>query len=217
MARILIVEDDWPTANVIKLNLERFLPLAPEDLQIDTAATVVEARACLEQALNRQPYDVIILDFKLPGRYSGDHTEVDESLCLAACRGFPDALVGHITSHVDDPQVEEHIQRIHLERSGTHGFSLSKIEDYLPLLLANVKRHLFARPIEQRLTRLFSESPRNFSANEKECLTLQLADLKREIMLHWADLEEPLKERIRKAYKYVETDDAGQLVNLSQL
>ncbi len=219
MARILIVEDDPSTVIAIRRNLQRFWPLAPEDLQIDTAVTVTEAHVWLDQAFRqKQPYDVVILDFKLPGRFPGDHTEVDESLCFAVCRLFPKALVGHITSNLeDDPQVREHIQRMHVERVGIQGFSLSKNDYYLPALLANVKQHLFAKPIEKRLTRLFSDTPQDFSANETECLANQLADLKREIMLHWEDLEDSLKERIRKAYKYVETDETGRLVNLSQL
>lgn len=213
MACILLVEDEPVTVKALTGFLKRHLPLTAEELQLDIARTVAEAKVFL----SKFAYDVVILDFKLPAQYPGDFTEVNESLCLEVCRRLPDALVGHITSHLDDKQVKAHLNKLHLEQAGPTGFSLSKSDnDYPQKLLANVKRHLFAKPIERRLEKLFGDAGREMEVQEPTfCLTHELANLTCEIKLHWQDLEEPLKERIRETYKYVETDDAGRLINLS--
>jgi CheY-like chemotaxis protein len=210
MARILLVEDDVSTVKVLTRVLQRGWPLPAEELQLDAAGTVAEAKAWLAQFA----YDVVILDFQLPALHPGDHGEVDETLCLEVRRRLPAALVGHITSHPNDKQVKAHLEALHLERTGLNAFSLSKSDNEYPQkLLANVKRHLFAKPIERQLEKLFGEA----GAEEQESsfdLTFEMAKLRTEITFHWQDLEEPLKARIRAAFKYVVTDDAGRLVNL---
>lgn len=212
MPRFLIVEDDTETAKVLRKLLRlHFRPLLPDEgePQIDVADTVATAREFLQNA--RKPYHVAILDFKLPAEHVGDITTVDETLCLQAMRSRPAPLIGHITSNPNDEKVKAHIKEWHTEHANRYDFALSKNEsDWTDKLLDELKKFLYGRPIEGQLDQMFGveDEERRVPGvllttgrnRGKSCLTQELAELCRQIVLHWDDLDEHLQRRIEDIF-----------------
>lgn len=221
MPRFLIVEDDTETSkvlhNLLKLHFKSLLPDEGEP-QIDVAATVAEAKELLKNA--RKPYHVAILDFKLPAERVGDLTTVDETLCLQAMRSRPAPLVAHITSNPNDEKVRTHIKEWHTEHANRYDFALSKNEsDWTDKLLAELKKFLYGRPIEEQLDLMFQKRVPNLllapgRSRGQSCMTQELAELCRQIVMHWDDLDEPLKNRIEGIF---EVNKASKPVKISLL
>ncbi|MEK7829866.1 MAG: hypothetical protein AAB401_02210, partial [Acidobacteriota bacterium] len=168
-----------------------------------------EAKELLKNA--RKPYHVAILDFKLPAEHIGDLTTVDETLCLQAMRSKPVPLIAHITSNPTDEKVKTHIKEWHTEHANRYDFALSKVEsDWTDKLLAELKKFLYGRPIEGQLDQMFGEEDEEKRvpgvllttgrSRGKSCLTQELAELCRQIVLHWDDLDEQLQHRIEDIF-----------------
>ncbi|MDX2042768.1 MAG: response regulator [Acidobacteriota bacterium] len=225
MPRFLIVEDDTQTSKVLRdlLKLNFTSPLPDEgEPQIDTASTVTEAKEFINNA--RKPYHVAILDFRLPPEHLGDSTKVDATACLQAMRSTPPPLIAHITSNPNDEKVKAHIKEYHTERANRYDFALSKLDsDYTEKLLGKLKKFLYERPIEEQLDLMFGREAQTRApsllltpgrSRGQSCMTQELAELCRQIVAHWDDLDEPLKNRIEGIF---EVNKASKPVKISLL
>jgi len=106
MFRILTVEDDPKTLE----ELVRFLKAAVPEAEIVKATSIDIAIELVDKAAI--PFDIAILDFKLP-KESGGHAEVDESVCEKIRDTMPDTPIGHITGFSGDPAISQHVARFH--------------------------------------------------------------------------------------------------------
>jgi len=225
MFRILIVEDIIETLRQLKALLTESLCTTENELhQIETALTVEDAHKLIVQArADKRPYDAIILDLMLP-KQLGDSTEVDESLCLMVQRFMPSTLIAHITAYTDDKTVREHLKNYHIEQID-RSFALSKTDiDYAQKLVIKLKVFLYSNQLERRLTQILGwpEASASIKPNQskyirmpgQESLTHEIAALTRDITRHWHDLDEKLKDQIRRIF-YV--DDASDIIRVSLL
>ena len=212
MFRFLLVEDDEPTIEkLITLFELRFNPKEePENaLQIDVATNVTHAQQLIEQAAKAtKPYHAVVLDFKLPAA-PGANAEVDESLCLALKQKMPEATVGHLSSHPDDPLVQAHLTQYHYESVNLNAFALSKNNnDYPKKLVQNFKTALYGRRVEAGLNRVFG------APNGATCMTHDQAQLCYDIVSFWPDLDEGARTRIQR---YFHINTKTQPIELSLL
>ena len=149
--RIFLAEDNDQFAQQLILLLRRAMPL----VRIERAHSVSEGGRLIEKALQSgEPYDLAILDFKLPANL-GEYPEVDESLCRRLTYGMPSAVIGHITSFREDKLVVEHVERAH-PSNRARGFVLEKLDADFGINLVNESRGaLFSLTVEAGIRGIF--------------------------------------------------------------
>jgi hypothetical protein len=101
-ARILIVEDEPLTRDELRVWLDRDL----SDCSFQFAETVTDARERLSGC--SAPYDVILLDLKLP-EVQGTEPEFNEDLFRLICDQRLSRLVIHTTGYPNDPEITDFI------------------------------------------------------------------------------------------------------------
>jgi CheY-like chemotaxis protein len=216
MFRILIVEDIKGTLK----ELTEFISAAFEEpdgeinVSIHAAESVSEAKQLIEEAHGkRRPYHAVILDFMLPPQ-PGKQTAIDESLCALIRISMKSTLVAHITMYTEDPAVKDHLRRVHQEEIHPQSFALAKSDGrYAIELVKKLRTFLYGKRIEEQMNLLFGEQAElsyiargrgravpNRSKIERDS-TLDIASLRRDIVAHWPDLDERLKERIQLVFR----------------
>jgi CheY-like chemotaxis protein len=209
MFRILLVEDILNTLD----ELRELLKEAFSDVLVETASTVEEGLDKIKVAEGRnQPFDVAILDFKLPA-HKGLNPETDETLCIEIKSRMPGTLVIHITAFHEDVAVAKHITRHHTGKNTPRVELIQKSAYWPEKLLSATKSYL----IEQRLGALFERQIGGSEARKAMSgagsLTHQLAALSRDIATYWRDIDEPTKKEIRDNFEITE-DEQGVHVTL---
>lgn len=151
--KIFLVDDDESMLEQLVLLLEEsFL-----GSQIMSAQNVDDATRLISlAAAERAPYDLAILDFKLP-QVSGGIDEVDETLCRTLAHRMPTTVVSHITGYTGDPRIIAHIERDHTGR--TLGFFLDKRQpNFGRALIKQTKQALYGAWVEKKVGDLFTQS-----------------------------------------------------------
>ncbi len=214
MFRLLLVEDVEATLEQLTaLLLEEF----EQSLTVDGATNVADGLGRIEQANTSLPYDVAILDFKLPTR-TGHMDEIDESLCLAIRDLSPDTLVIHITAYPDDQKVKNHLARHHTGPEDAPAALVSKLEaDWPEQLVACARTFLYSQRVSAQLDDLSSQRPRKGGAHRERVgseqpqgdrsLTHTLARLLRDIVAYWPHLSETVKRRVRTLFNVDESQE----------
>ncbi len=207
---ILLVEDELHTREVLRDLLKEVLTSA----LIDTASTVEEGRQKIKVAASdNRPFDVAILDFKLPvGK--GEYPEFDESLCEEIRDKMPEALVIHITRYHEESFVTSHISAYHTGKNAPRVELIQKTDKWSEKLLSEIKAYL----IQQQLYSLFEKQAKATEARKvvgsSGSLTHALAALSRDIEAYWHDLDDATKARIREYFETTEvetTEDKQQV------
>jgi CheY-like chemotaxis protein len=229
MFKILIVEDEVATSRELK----EFIMEEIDDVQVDTALNVPEARALIDAAREpNQPYDAVVLDMMLPSK-SGLTATLDESVCHEVRRKLPfQTLVAHITAYEDDGAVKQHLEKVHGPSEIDLSFRLAKETGKTPAeggyasqLLDRLKPFLYERRIEFQLNSLFGGGgvgagysgtfrPRPGQSTADRSKTHELAELTRNIATDWQYLGLGLKTRIKDILKVVENDRGEVTVSL---
>ena len=89
MLHILVVDDEEDLLDSIGSSFAKDFP----ESTIETALVLNHGMALIKKAVeNRWPYDLAVLDFKLP-KDLGDEIEVDESLCQEISKYMKNTLV----------------------------------------------------------------------------------------------------------------------------
>jgi len=97
--KLLIVEDEEDTLRELTARLNEQIP----QLEIHSALSQVEAMDLLQNAASQhQPYDVALLDFKLPP-HAGEHPEVNQTVYDELRNRMKDTVVIHTSAYPDDP------------------------------------------------------------------------------------------------------------------
>ncbi len=220
--RFLIVEDVEDTLEIMRDRLAReFL-----GSQVDTASTVVEARRRIHEATSKErPYQVAVLDFKLP-REAGGYPEIHDELCPLFRDTMPDALVVHITAFDEDKVIRQHVDRIHMDPlQPSPAAMVSKREITWPAkTLRIMKAYLYGTIISEHLDDLFSGArglalvtpgvAARGGMHTAHGTTHALATVRHEIEAYWGDLDDRLKDRIRHIF---DVDESRQPIGINLL
>ena len=220
MFRILIVEDDPPTLELLGKAIARKI----DDVHVDAAMNVSEAHEFIDRAINNQPYHAVVLDMMLPS--GGLTPSLDETICRKLRDRMPHTLVAHITAYQDNDEVREHLETFHGPSQIDLSFSLSKlVVTYSSELIAKLKGYLYSRRIENQLDALFNGGgvgeysaggrparPRHSSGARSR--THELASLTQNISTDWPYLSVAVKTRIQDIFKVVEDPNGGVRVSL---
>ena len=233
MYRILVVEDDQPVLDQLLKLLGAEFP----DVQIGSAESVEEALSKIQQAAgNLEPYDLAILDFKLPLK-SGENAEVDDTVCEAFRKSSPHGKVIHYTGYPGDSKVRAHMEQQHtgeLDEPGVKLIEKSAKSDWVAELQATIRPlvEIYRRKrIATNLVYLFgpvsdsSQSAHLTSGSSRPVrseglarrvgdrgISHELAAFKRDVEMNWEILDEPLRDRIRDLFEVQETDGRVSLV-----
>lgn len=203
MYRVLVVED-------IPLTKEQLVKVLHEGISegvhVDAAGDVEEALAFVRGAEDSQPYDVAILDFKLPEK-QGEPPEIDVTVCAAITKTRHGTFIIHISGYPSDVKVKDHVATCHAEEGGA--VIIDKSAGWSHEVLQKVRERLFGEPIRQQLEALFGPEvaagarPRSASISvprARRCATGVLNTLVSDIELYWADLNDGLRQRIRDIF-----------------
>lgn len=149
--RILIVDDESTTLEQAPKLLQEALELDSIVAAIDRAESIENAQHLIRFAAKAdQPYDLAILDFKLPAK-KGGHPNVDETLCREISERMPKAVVSHITGYAADAGIITHVSRYH-DGWRKRGFCIDKRDaDFGSKLVLETRRSLLSADIEARL------------------------------------------------------------------
>ncbi|MFL6334711.1 MAG: response regulator [Pyrinomonadaceae bacterium] len=215
MDRVLIVEDYPMTSKQLRLAITEQI----EDVQVDVAMNVAEAREHIERAYkSKQPYQAVVLDMMLPA-VSGAPPTLDEKICEAISQKMPNTLVAHITAHVDNESVKQHLEVAHA-RQVDRSFRLAKEWDYGIELIKKLKPFLYGLRIQEHMNGLFGgggggsvlyglrprPSLRPRAPRRERSMTHELAALTRDIATYWADLDPGMKLRVEELFQVEEKE-----------
>ena len=208
MFRILLVEDVLRTLEELRELLQDVFPNA----SLETASTVADGQNKIwTAATNNQPFDIAILDFKLPA-HKGLNPEIDESLCQEIKSKMPKTLVIHITAFHEDSAVTTHIAKHHTGKNAPRVELIQKNDDWPEKLLSEIKAYLIERQLDSLFDGQTDATEARKVVRSSGSLTHALAALSRDIANHWHDLDDATRARIRE---YFETTEDEQQVRVS--
>lgn len=206
--RVLVVEDDLTALELLEKLIKRAVP----GVIIVSARTVTDAHKLIAEALNTQkPFDLAILDFKLPRDRPEENPEIDVSICQLLTRRMPESVIGHVTSHMEDRDVVAHNREAH-PPGQKKGFVVGKIsggdspstDEDLPRL---VRQSLYDPWIENEIGRLVAAtSPqtvrmaRSGDWDRPAGITTRLMRLKLEIAQYFGCLSPRNQEWVREYF-----------------
>jgi CheY-like chemotaxis protein len=215
-SRILIVEDDTDTREQLAALFREVLSNA----HITTAADVTDAHSHLQLALEkRRPFDIAILDFKLP-RSLGEYSEIDESICCRIRDTMPGTLVAHVTGFLDDAVVREHIRAVH-SPADPLGFVLDKSNaDFATELVRQTQRYLYGAYIAKHLSELFDTGGADRtsrlapagSRGSSADISARLLTVTGAIALSWGLLGSDIRHRVLNHFEVQEMGKSVQVV-----
>lgn len=202
MFRILLVEDILRALEELRELLQEAFPNA----LLETASTVEEGQNKIKAAAeNNQPFDIAILDFKLPAD-QGLNPEIDESLCQEIKIRMREALIIHITAFHEDFAVTKHIARYHAGKNDPSAELIQKSNDWPRKLLGRIKVHLIGRQFDDLFGRQTGAVETRKATSGAGSSTHSLAALSRDIVAYWRDLDDATKARIREHFETTEDE-----------
>lgn len=222
MTTFLVVEDEWQTRELLLDLVGDEFPAARVDEADNLADAIQLAR---ETQARGEPYDVALLDVNLPidGDAAGDnrvHPEARREL-LRVLRE-PTKVVNYSTT-ASDARLRQEIDRLHEPNTPVPILidASPGRRDWPDEILQLCRRVVYGRRIAEQLDRMLradrTESAgiaaRSARVAGESTGTQALGDLMRDITLHWGDLDEELRRRIRGVFEITEAD-GEVLVNL---
>jgi len=213
--RILVVEDQLDVLNDLQRILIGRFPLS----QVDTAATIAEAKAAIRrQDAGGWSYDLAILDFKLPPQ-KGKHVKVDTSMCeLLRDRGI---RIVHITAYAEDTVIKTHIEydrECHtLTESPVLLVVKTATQTWIEELLSRIDpffRAVATKRVKDQFARVLSAAGPKDAADERvarlataqRSATYAIIDLHTLIVELWQFLSPELKAKIENTFAVVDLD-----------
>lgn len=205
MFRFLIVEDIESARTELQKLFGEVLP----DSRVDVAEHVEEALSYVARAVKeRWVYDCVILDFMLPCS-KGEEPEMDFTVCQAIRNDMPMAFVIHFTAFAAQTEVLEHLVSAHIGRRDPRADLVPKESDYATELIGKVRKYLFTTRLDEHMDEVFGPSrsrhPQGRQSGTADMTsagstTHRLAALQREIEACWNDLDDQLKERVKRFF-----------------
>ncbi len=182
--QILIVEDRADTLD----HLQRFLSEKFKDLKVQGAMTLTEAKKLIGNAATSDtPYDIAVLDFKLPS-IEGGPLETNQSLYHQIRENMRDTVVVHTTAYPHDSQFMEHIlDEVMRSPVGPRSVFLSKLEpDWAIKLSSIIEQVLKNKPTITTLPKkVFLSCFISYSHHDEEFVGKIYSQLKKEGIEVW--------------------------------
>jgi CheY-like chemotaxis protein len=212
MSEFLILEDDTTTREALHGLLREEFPQA----RIDTAGNLADAiRLAREIAERGEHYDVALLDVLLPLDDSGgkDNLFPKARRQLLEILGHEPVVINY-SAHANEARIQQFIND---ERNvNTPLPVLVTASPSLPWheeVLRDCRRAVYGRRIAEGLARVLRTGHAALARTSGVAARAgrgygetALVDLVRDIKLHWADLDDELRDRIRHTFDIREVD-----------
>ncbi len=201
--RILLVEDEPEARRQMKTLLTTLIP----DCKVKDYGDVTSATLAIKELAGGPPFDVAILDFRLPKTFGGKE-EIDESLCALVREVMPDALIVHITGYLGEEPVKNHVNRLHPPHK-PRGLILGKPGNP-PQDMSRIRSALYAQCIDRRLDELGRGlAPYVFRGRPElssQSTTTLITDLCNDLSAYWPYLDDQMKERLLQYFDHEESE-----------
>jgi len=224
---ILIVEDEPGTVRNLTSKLEAAIP----DADVESAETVMDGQNLLNIAYDHhRPYDVAILDFKLPKDKGSPTEEGDYS--LAFLRDLcPDTLIIHITAWPGDPNFRRVCPAPNTPPEA-HRICFGKNEfEWAQKVAAACAKHIIEKRVRfhtDRIRAMFQQlfgrpddserstrsTGRARSGRGDRAQSLDIAILCDDAGRHWNDLDEALQKELGDVLGHVQDKDGRHYVGV---
>ena len=219
--RILIVEDEEAPAQLLAFTLSKAFPKT----DILSAGTVAEGHARLDEAQSQlRPFDVAILDFKLPLK-PGTHPESDFSLGRSFRDLSPETIITHVTAHKEDTEIRRFLNRRDTLVEAGRIF-VAKETGWMQKVIEEITRSIHTRRIRQGFNDLFrressstlqrSHGRRHATGRSDRLRTLQVATLCTDAGRHWEFLSDSLKKDLERVLGHAQDKQGNHYVGVAE-
>jgi CheY-like chemotaxis protein len=220
--QILIVEDEENIVRTLTDELGQAFP----DAKIDSAHTVAEGEEKLHQSLDLgRPYDVVVLDFKLPPDRLGQDPEPDHSLGIAFRRDSPQTLIIHITAYKADIGLKGYLREKGAPAEKGRLF-IAKDIGWMKLLPKEIIRGVPAYRIRREFDELFRRrrtigwqraGQRRWAIGRSDrARSLAVAELCAYASQNWELLSGPLQNDLKRALGYAEDEKGNHYLGVME-
>ena len=214
--RVLIVEDDEPTALASSRDLERAFP----GVVVDCAPTVAGGSQLLAKArLAGFSYDFAILDFRLPPERVGQATVSDFSIRNEVRDLSPETIIIQVSAHKDDADIRR-FQETHAELSQDYPTFVPKEGDWTQSVIQAMTCAIHSRRIRRRFEALSlsAESPSSewqsrgvLPARSDSGRSLAVAEFCVDAAQHWEFLRSDFQAQLKSTFGFAEIDGVPYL------
>ena len=212
MGRILVVEDMPDTREQLRAALREVFP----DIEIDVAANVTEAlRKIWRSEEDGRPYQIVLLDFRLPEGEESTIEVIDTRICEEFRRVVPNGMVLHFTAHSDNPEVKAHMKKVHSQKAAEGPAPMADLiqktvgPQWIRQMVDTMEPwvdQIRKERIEASFERLFVHSA--VRAGDRG-VTHELAAFKRDAETFWEILPDELKKRIGRFFLRQKTENGS--------
>ena len=201
--KILIVEDEKSTRENLIDVLKQHFP-----------SGVIEYTEDVDQALDmihrHEPFDIAILDVRLPKSLGLANERNDRSICNRIRDTSGATAVFHFSSHLEEADIKQHLEDVHSNDKYAPWFDKRDV-DYPTKIVNAIKCYLYGQKIAVKMRDLLGVEEihvrvRTTPIARRYSLTNELADLFADIVEYWDYLDESLRKAIRKNLNLDDTD-----------
>jgi len=224
MERILIVEDIPDNQQVLSDALTDIYP----GWSVDIASTVEEAKTKIQERIDEEtPYNVCILDYKLPPKHIGEFPVGSLHLTDHVLEKLPQTLVIKITSYLDDedfkdkrikPMLASPNMRLRFVPKNLNQAWAQEVGDI-------ARRRVLGDPILELMGEIFGEENPSTATGRRarsialrgksRSLTQSLAALQYEISRTWPYLPPDIKQKIKEKIRVDESSNPVKIAVLT--
>jgi CheY-like chemotaxis protein len=199
MFRFFVVED-------VRAMLDQLLKLLQEAFPgciTESALTVAQG---LLKVHAKRPFDVAILDFKLPKDF-GFNPEIDTSICEWIRSHTPETLIVHVSGYLEDDLVRKHVLSDHNEPESKQYLVSKSDPDWATELIVRIERYLYSKQIGAKMDELFGPEPEprhpERRLRKEGHVTHLLADLKLDLEDFWLKLDKHVQTRVQRHFDLI--------------
>ena len=201
--KIFIVEDDESTRKNLIDVLKLDFPSADIEFtgEVDLALNLIN---------NHEPFDIAILDVRLPNSLGHPNKWNDRSICNRIRDKSGITAVFHFSSHLEEADIKQHLEDVHSNDKYAPWFDKRDV-DYPTKIVNAIKCYLYGQKIAVKMRDLLGVEEihvrvRTTPIARRYSLTNELADLFADIVEYWDYLDESLRKAIRKNLNLDNTD-----------
>ncbi len=214
--RVLIVEDDEPTALASSRDLERAFP----GVIVDCAPTVAGGSQLLAKARRAGvTYDFAILDFRLPPERVGQATVSDFSIRNEIRDLSPATFIIQVSAHKDDADIRR-FQETHAELSQDYPTFVPKEGDWTQTVIRAMICAIHSRRIRRRFEALSLSADSPSSEWQSRGMTPARSDSGRSLAVaefcvdaaqHWQFLRQAFQDQLKSTFGFAMIDGVPYL------
>ena len=193
--KLLIVEDDRDARENLSLLLKQEFP----DAAVESAEAVDIALALIDI---HEPFDIAILDFRLPISVGLSPSMGHRSMCNRIREKSKNTIVFHFSAYLEDAEFKQHLEDVHMGENDPLQVFDKNDTLYPDKIVNTVKKYWYGQQIAVKMSDLLGVKEVDariyrWSVARRFSLTNELADLFTDIVEYWDYLDESLREAIR--------------------